>query len=75
MRPAVLGDSEKARGWIDMTNGGCGTNKGTRRQAVTRCQRPDSEVVFPGSSQADDGIDAVGARRSCVPSQKQEVRA
>ena len=25
---------------------------------------PDREVVFPGSSPADDGIDAVGARRS-----------
>ncbi len=25
---------------------------------------PDREAVFPGSSQADDGIDAVGVRRS-----------
>lgn len=36
-------------------------------------ERPDREAVFPSSSQADDGIDAVGVRRSDGQSQKQAV--
>lgn len=71
MRLAVLGHSGKARSWIDMMNGGCGTDKETRRQAVANCQRPGREVVLPGSAPADNGIDAVGARRSGGQSRKQ----
>lgn len=52
MRLAVLGHSEKARGWIDMTDGGCGTNSRIRRQAVD-CQR---RVAGHGSQHESCGV-------------------